>query len=47
MTIRSIAPTVAGYMFEALSLSLPFLSGAGLLAANAMLYRIFFQPKNK
>jgi len=46
MTLRSIAPTVAGYMFETLSLSLPFLSGAGLMAANAILYRAFFQPKN-
>lgn len=47
MGLRSIAPTVAGYMFETLSLSLPFLSGAGLLVANAILYQAFFQPKNK
>ncbi|MCK4424646.1 MFS transporter [Candidatus Bathyarchaeota archaeon] len=47
MTLRSIAPTLAGYMFETLSLSLPFLSGAGLMAVNAILYRAFFQPKNK
>lgn len=47
MAVRSIAPTVAGYMFETLSLSLPFLSGAGLMAANALLYRVFFQSKNK
>ena len=47
MALRSIAPTVAGYMFETLSLSLPFLSGAGLVAANAILYQVFFQPKNK
>lgn len=47
MTLRSIAPTVAGYMFETLSLSLPFLLGGGLIAANAMLYQVFFKPKNK
>jgi MFS family permease len=45
MTLRSIAPTLAGYMFETLSLSLPFLSGAVLMAANAILYRAFFQKK--
>jgi MFS family permease len=46
MALRSIAPTLAGYMFETLSLSLPFLSGAGLIATNAILYRAFFQPEN-
>lgn len=47
MALRSAAPTVAGYMFETLSLALPFLSGAGLIAANAMLYQAFFQAKNE
>ncbi len=47
MALRSIAPTMAGYMFETLSLSLPFLSGAGFLAASGILYQVFFQPKNK
>jgi len=46
MTLRSVAPTIAGYMFEAISLSLPFIIGAGLIFANGILYRIFFQPKN-
>jgi MFS family permease len=46
MALRSIAPTLAGYMFETLSLSLPFLSGAGLIATNAILYRAFFPPEN-
>jgi MFS family permease len=46
MALRSIAPTLAGYMFETLSLSLPFLSGAGLLATNAILYRTFFPPEH-
>jgi len=47
MALRSIAPTMAGYMFETLSLSLPFFSGAGFLAASGILYQAFFQPKNK
>lgn len=46
MTLRSIAPTLAGYMFETLSLHLPLLSGAGLMATNALLYQIFFKPED-
>ena len=44
MSLRSLAPTIAGYMFETISLSLPFMIGAGFLAANGLLYKIFFQP---
>ena len=44
MSLRSVAPTLAGYMFETISLSLPFMIGAGFLAANGLLYKIFFQP---
>ena len=44
MSLRSVAPTIAGYMFETISLSLPFMIGAGFLAANGLLYKIFFQP---
>jgi len=47
MTIRSIAPTLAGYMFEIISLQLPILSGAGFLAINALLYRAFFKSRFK
>jgi MFS family permease len=43
MSLRSVAPTIAGYMFEAISLSLPFMIGAGFLAANGLLYKVFFQ----
>jgi MFS family permease len=43
MSLRSVAPTIAGYMFEAISLSLPFMIGAGFLAANGILYKVFFQ----
>jgi len=42
MSVRTIAPTVAGYMFETISLTLPFVTGASLLAANGLLFRVFF-----
>ncbi|UCC33849.1 MAG: MFS transporter, partial [Candidatus Bathyarchaeota archaeon] len=47
MAVRSVAPTLAGYMFEILVLSVPFLSGAGLMAANAILYHAFFRRRKK
>ena len=47
MGLRTIAPTVAGYMFESISLSMPFITGAALLAANGLLFRAFFQPKRE
>lgn len=43
MGVRSVAPTLAGYMFEAISLSMPFFAGAALMAANGVLYWIFFR----
>ena len=45
MGLRTIAPTAAGYMFEAVSLSSPFLAGSAFLVVNALLYRSFFQVK--
>ncbi|MCW4038363.1 MAG: MFS transporter [Candidatus Bathyarchaeota archaeon] len=42
MSVRTIAPTVAGYMFETISLTLPFFTGASFLAANGMLFMAFF-----
>jgi MFS family permease len=45
MSLRTVAPTVAGYMFETMSLSMPFITGATLLIANGLLFRAFFQPK--
>ena len=45
MGFRTIAPTVAGYMFETISLTIPFLTGASLLALNGLLFRAFFKPK--
>ncbi len=45
MSLRTVAPTVAGYMFETMSYSMPFVTGATLLIANGLLFRAFFQPK--
>lgn len=45
MSFRTIAPTAAGYMFEAISLSMPFLTGAGLLIVNGFLFMAFFRKK--
>jgi DHA1 family multidrug resistance protein-like MFS transporter len=45
MSLRTVAPTVAGYMFETMSYSMPFITGATFLIANGLLFRAFFQPK--
>lgn len=45
MSFRTIAPTMAGYMFETISFTMPFLTGAALLAVNGFLFRVFFQPQ--
>jgi len=47
MGVRSIAPTLAGYMFEAVSLSMPFLIGSVFMVANGLLYHAFFRPEKK
>ncbi len=46
MSVRTAAPTIAGYMFQSISMNMPFITGALLLVANGMLYRRFFQPRN-
>jgi len=46
MSVRSVAPPLAGYMFEAISFSMPFMIGAGILAANGLLFKIFFQKED-
>ena len=43
MGVRSVAPTITGYMFEAVSLSMPFLMAATLLAMNGILYHTYFR----
>jgi hypothetical protein len=47
MGLRNVAPTVAGYMFEAISPSMLFLAGAFFVAANGLLYRVWFGPKTR
>ena len=42
---QSIAPTLAGYMFESASLLFPLLSGALLLALNGIQYRVIYKKK--
>jgi MFS family permease len=47
MGLRTIAPTAAGYMFESLSSTLPFLSGASLVALNAWFYNGFYNGEDE
>ena len=47
MGLQTVAPTIAGYMFETISLTLPFLTGASLLVINGLLFRAFFKPKQE
>lgn len=47
MGVRTIAPTLAGYMFESISLTLPFYTGAVLMAINGGLFWTFFKPKKE
>jgi MFS family permease len=44
MGVRTLAPTLAGYMFESISLTLPFYTGAVLMAINGGLFWMFFKP---
>jgi len=46
MGVRSAAPTLAGYMFDAVSFSMPFFTGAALMAINGVLYWMFFRKKD-
>ena len=43
MGAQTVAPSLAGYMFEAVSLTLPFYTGALLLALNGVLYWVYFR----
>jgi MFS family permease len=42
---QTIAPSLAGYMFEEISLTLPFYTGAVLLALNSVLYWHYFRER--
>jgi len=43
--IQSLAPTIAGYLYEFVSLSIPFFSGAIILAVNGVQYHVFYRKK--
>ncbi len=47
MGARTLAPTAAGYMFEAVSLTMPFLMGSALIVANGILFWAFFRPRKQ
>ena len=42
MGVRSIAPALTGYIFESISLNVPFFLGGILIGVNALLYKFFF-----
>jgi MFS family permease len=46
MGVRTLAPTLAGYMFEAISLTLPFFTGAALMALNGWFFWSFFRVRD-
>lgn len=46
MAAQTISPSLAGYMFEVISLTLPFYTGAILLALNGALYWHYFRERN-
>jgi len=43
--VQSVAPTIAGYLFEFVSYSFPFFSGAALLAINGIQYHMFYNKR--
>jgi hypothetical protein len=45
MGVRTLAPTLAGYMFESISLTLPFFTGAVLMVINGGLFWAFFRTR--
>jgi hypothetical protein len=47
MSLRTLAPTLAGYMFEAINMSVPFLTGAIFLIFNGLLFKSFFLSYSK
>ena len=47
MGIRSLAPTLTGYMFQIAQYTTPFLIGGALLASNALLYEKFFSKRQR
>ena len=46
MGAQTVAPSLAGYMFEALSLTLPFFTGAAMMLVNGVLYWVYFRERD-
>jgi predicted MFS family arabinose efflux permease len=46
MGLQTIGPSLAGYMFESISLTLPFFMGAVLMGLNGVLYWYYFRDSN-
>lgn len=42
MSLRSIAPTIGGFLMQSINLSLPFYFGGAIIAINGVLFRVFF-----
>lgn len=46
MGAQTVAPSLAGYMFEAISLTLPFFTGAAMMLVNGVLYWVYFRERD-
>jgi predicted MFS family arabinose efflux permease len=46
MSVRTVAPTIAGYMFQSISMNSPIITGALLLFSNGLLFKMLFKPLN-
>jgi len=44
-SVQSVAPTIAGYLYEFVSLTIPFFSGAALISLNGVQYHVFYSKK--
>jgi MFS family permease len=44
---QSLAPTIAGYLFESASLSIPLFSGAAMLAINGAQYHVLYRKEKQ
>ncbi len=47
MSVRSVAPAISGYIFENISLNIPFFLSGFLVGLNALLYWFFFGNSSK
>jgi len=47
MSIRSFAPAIGGYIMQSISMSLPFVIGAAVIALNGVSYQFFFGKRRR